>query len=234
LIVLGAWLATRLNATDPLLSVSNAGNAIMSGFGTVLAIDSVLVLLAVVSIDTYSGMLTLVTAVDSLHPIRPTKAIRAVFVCLITALWVAVTLIGGSNAIAALTLALTLILYLLAPWTAVNLVDFFFIRRGHYVIRELFNPRGMYGQWAWRGLLAYSLGWLAIVPFAVLPNLWTGFLAARLGGVDIGWLVGLLVAGGSYYLFNNRLGLDVAQVAPFAQGSAPATRVAGAAPANSA
>jgi nucleobase:cation symporter-1, NCS1 family len=228
LIVVGAWLATHLTATDPLVAVSSAGNAILHGFGTVLAIDSVLVLLAVVSIDTYSGMLTLVTAFDSIRPIEPTRAVRAIFVSAITVLWVSVALIGGQNAIAALTLALTIILYMLVPWTAVNLVDFFFVRRGHYKIRDLFNPRGIYGRWAWRGLLAYALGWFAIMPFAVLPNLWIGALAARLGGVDIGWLVGLLVAGASYYLFSKRISVNVEQIAAFAKGNASVTPIVGA------
>jgi purine-cytosine permease-like protein len=64
---------------------------------------------------------------------------------------------------------------------------------------------------------------VAIAPFAVLPNLWTGALAARLGGIDIGWLVGLVVAGGSYYLFSKGLSLDMEHVAMFgnAQGAAP-------------
>jgi nucleobase:cation symporter-1, NCS1 family len=225
LIVLGAWLATRLTVTDPLVAVSTAGNAIMQGFGTVLAIDSVLVLLAVVSIDTYSGMLTLITAVDSIRSIKPTRAIRTIFVTVITAMWVAVTLIGGQNAIEALTLALTVILYMLAPWTAVNLVDFFFVRYGHYSIHDLFNPRGMYGRWAWRGLLAYTLGWFAIAPFAVLPNVWTGSLAARLGGVDIGWLVGLVVAGGSYYLLSNGIAVDVKRIGVFGESDASSSRI---------
>ena len=228
LIVLGAWLATRLSVTDPLVALSSAGNAIWHGFGTVLAIDSVLVLLAVVSIDTYSGMLTLVTAFDSFRPIKSTKAIRAVFVTVMTALWVLVTLIGGQNAIAVLTLVLTIILYMLVPWTAVNLVDFFFVRRGNYMIRDLFDPRGVYGRWAWRGLVAYALGWLAIMPFAVLPDLWTGSLAARMGGVDIGWLVGLLVAGASYYLFSKSITMNMEQIAAFAKGNASATHIVGA------
>jgi purine-cytosine permease-like protein len=219
LIVLGAWLATRLNVTDPLVAVSIAGNSVAQGFGVVLAIDSVFALLAVVCIDTYSGMLTLVTALDSFRPVKPTRAIRTSFILVFTALWVAVTLAVGQNAIAALMLTLTIILYLLVPWTAVNLVDFFFVRRGHYVIRELFNPHGMYGRWAWRGVLAYALGGGAMVPFAVLPNLWTGSLAARIGGVDIAWLIGLVVAGGSYYAFGQRLDLEARPVAQSLSGA---------------
>jgi purine-cytosine permease-like protein len=199
--------------------VSIAGNAIANGVGVVLAVDTVFVLLGVVCVDTYSGMLTLVTALDSFRPVKPTRAIRTLFVFVFTALWVAVTLAVGQNAIAALTLTLTIILYLLVPWTAVNLVDFFFVRRGHYVIRELFNPRGMYGRWAWRGVLAYGLGAFAIVPFAVLPDVWTGSLAARIGGVDIGWLVGLVVAGGSYYGFSHSLDREARPVAPALNGA---------------
>lgn len=226
LLVLGAWLATRLNASDPLVAVSIAGNAVFKGFGTVLAIDSALVLLAVVAIDTYSGMLTLVTASDCIRSIKPTRIVRAIFIGVFTTLWVLVTLFGGQNAIASLTLALTIILYMLVPWTAVNLIDFFFVRRGHYLIRELFNPHGIYGQWAWRGLLAYTLGAVAIAPFAVLPNLWTGSIAAKMGGIDIGWLVGLVVAGGSYYLFSKGLRLDIEQVAIFDNGQGAAARTA--------
>jgi purine-cytosine permease-like protein len=40
---------------------------------------------------------------------------------------------------------LLLILRLFIPWTAVNLVDFYIVRRGHYAIAETFNPRGLYG-----------------------------------------------------------------------------------------
>lgn len=227
LIVLGAWLATRLNAIDPLVAVAGAGNAFFPGFGTVLALDSVLVLLAVVSIDTYSGMLTLVTALDSIRAIRPGRMIRAVFVSVVTAAWVAVTFVGGQNAITALTLLLTIILYMLVPWTAVNLIDFFFIRRGHYAVRDLFNPNGIYGKWAWRGLLAYALGWFAIVPFAVLPGIWLGSLAARIGGVDIAWLVGLIAAGGSYYLFSKDISVETELGAIFASDNALAGRLAG-------
>ena len=121
------------------------------GFGTLLAADSVLVLIGVIALDNYSGMLTLMTAVDSFRKLTSGKKTRTAFVGIMTAMWVVVTLLGGQNAMTALTLALTAILYLLVPWTAVNLIDFFFTRRGHYAVTEIFNPDGIYGRWAgWR------------------------------------------------------------------------------------
>jgi len=227
LIALGAWLAVMMGASDPLVALNTSGNAVFPHFGTVLVIDSVAVLFALVSVDNYSGMLTLVTAADSFKTMPRTRAVRAIFITLITALWAGATLICGQSAMTALGLMLTLVLYLLVPWTSVNLVDFFFVRRGHYAVTELFKPDGIYGSWAWRGLLSYALGWAAILPFAVLPGVWTGPLAAKIGGVDISWLMGLLVAGGSYYFIGKGIAVEHEETAVLSsesqlEGYAPA------------
>jgi len=200
LIALGAWLTTRLGFADPMVAVSRAGNAIFAGYGTIIAVDSVLLMFAMISMTTYSGMLTFAALFDSIWPINSTLRIRAIFVGLVTVLWVGATLAAGESAINALMLLLTILLYLLVPWTAVNLVDYFFVRRGHYAIKDLFKVDGIYGSWGWRGLLAYILGWIVIVPFAVLPGIYVGPIANKLHGVDIAWLVCLVVAGLSYYL----------------------------------
>ena len=39
------------------------------------------------------------------------------------------------------------------------------MRKGHYSIREIFNPNGMYGRWNWRGLIAYVVGFVSMIPF---------------------------------------------------------------------
>src|ERR1035438_10290512 len=65
---------------------------------------------------------------------------------------------------------LALLLYLFTPWTAINLIDFYIVRKGHYSIREIFNPSGMYGRWNWRGLLAYGTGFLVMIPFFSTPT----------------------------------------------------------------
>ena len=91
-------------------------------------------------------------------------------------------------------------LYLLVPWTATNLVDFFFVRRGHYAITELFNPNGIYGTWGARGLIAYAARVRVRDPVhgAAGSRRWsyTGPLAPN--GIDIAWIVGLArVSGGA-------------------------------------
>jgi nucleobase:cation symporter-1, NCS1 family len=200
LIALGAWLTTRMGLADPMIAISRAGNALFSGFGTIIVIDSVLLMFAMIAMTSYSGMLTLATWLDSLRPVTPTLTIRGILIGVITLLWVGATLAAGENAINALMLLLTVLLYLLVPWTAVNLVDYFFVRHGHYAIKDLFRADGIYGSWGRRGLLAYILGWIVIVPFAALPGIYVGPIAKKIHGIDIAWLVSLATAGLFYYL----------------------------------
>ena len=205
LIALGAWLATRLKATDALVSLRDAGDSVFGGLGTILAFASVAILVATMGMNAYGGTLTTITAIDAFRKVSPTRAIRVVTILALAALWTVVSLAISANAIATLSSTLIMMLYLLAPWTAVNLVDYFFVRRGRYAITDLFTADGLYGTWGSRGISAFLLGFAASVPFFVLPNIWTGPLGNVLQGVDVAWLVGLVVSGGSYYLLTRSL-----------------------------
>jgi purine-cytosine permease-like protein len=198
LIILGAWLATRIAATDSVGALATAGDMIVPGFGTLLALVSIGALVATMGINAYSGMLTILTGIDSVRPVAPTRALRIGFILALAVLWFAIAASFGGNAIAALNATLIVMLYLLAPWTSVNLVDYFLIRRGRYAITDLARPDGIYGLWNWRGLGAYFAGLLASVPFFAIHGVWIGPIAQRFGGVDIAWLVGLAVAAVGY------------------------------------
>jgi nucleobase:cation symporter-1, NCS1 family len=208
LISLGAWLATRLGASDGLVALHDAGNAIFQGFGVLMALASVTALVATMGLNAYSGMLTVVTAMNSLFEAPPTPRLRIMAIIAVAAGWIAVTFAITENAIALLFATLTIMLYLLVPWTSVNLADYFFVRRGRYAITQLFMPHGIYGAWGVRGLIAYALGFIASMPFFVVPDMYTGPAARALGGVDVGWLVGLGVAGGAYLLLSRSLDIS--------------------------
>jgi len=208
LISLGAWLATRLGASDGLVSLHDAGNALFPGFGVLMALASVTALVATMGLNAYSGMLTVVTALNSLFEVPPTPRLRVMAILGVAAAWIAITFAITANAIALLFATLTIMLYLLVPWTSVNLTDYFFVRRGRYAITHLFMPQGIYGAWGTRGLIAYVLGFLATLPFLVLPDVYTGPAARALGGVDVGWLVGLIVSGGTYLILCRSLDLS--------------------------
>ena len=215
LLPLGAWLGTHLGASDPLAGLYTAGNNVFGGLGSIIAAVSVLALVATMGLNAYSGMLTIVTGMDSLRPVNPTRRIRIVVIVVLAIIW---SVLGNvlQNATQALNNSLLVMLTLLAPWTAINLVDFFLIRRGHYAITDLFTPNGVYGAWARRGIVAYLIGIAVELPFLVLggDGAYVGYIASHyLSYVDISWLVGMIVAGGLYAVTARSIDRDAERAA---------------------
>ena len=222
LIALGAWLATRLNISDGLVGLQVVGDNVAAPLGSITAFLSATALLATMGMNAYGAMLTVLTGVDSFKTLKTSRAWHAVTVLALAVVWYAIgagiSTSGSSTAVSAVLNSLTLMLYLLVPWTALNLVDFFFVRRGHYAITDIFRPDGVYGAWGWRGLTAYFAGFAAEIPFMVLPPIaglsYTGYFPAHLtNGVDYSWLVGLLVSGLVYLVLSRSLDLTAEQAA---------------------
>ena len=108
---------------------------------------------------------------------------------------------------------IVMLLYFFTPWTSVNLVDYFLVRKGHYAIREIFNPTGVYGRWGWIGISAYLMGFIAMIPFMVIgvPNTkfdwWIGWIATRISYTDLSVFVGLPVSAIAYLILSRRIDL---------------------------
>ena len=150
--------------------------------------------MTITTLNFYGASLTLLSVVDSLKPGRPTLARRVLTLVISTVAASGIALASTENFVEKFGEFLAVLLYLFTPWTAINLVDFYWVRKGHYSVREIFNPRGMYGRWNWRGLLAYGVGFVAMIPFFSVAGLYVGPVATALGGADIAMLVGLPVA----------------------------------------
>lgn len=206
LIPLGAYLASRLGASDALVALRDAGDAFFKPLGTVAAIMSVLALVATMGINAYSAMLSVVTGIDCFKKVEPTARIRVVTIVVLAAVWCGAAFALSTDALTALSNSLILMLYLLVPWTAINLVDFFLVRHGAYSIMDMFKPDGIYGAWSPRGLVTYFVAVAGMLPFMVLlappdgTSPYTGFLANKLDGVDYSAAVGLLVASVLYFI----------------------------------
>ena len=93
------------------------------------------------------------------------------------------------------------LIYLVIPWSAINLVDYYLVRRGRYDVRALFLSGGRNRDVNWRTMLAFLAGLAAEVPFAdsVYPA-FEGPVATAWNGLDVSWLAGFIVAGALYYL----------------------------------
>lgn len=212
LMSLGALLASMTPTPDAIAGIQKIGNDIAPGFGTFAVVVSALALITVMAVNAYGGMLTSASMVDAFRTVRPTIGIRVIGVVAIQVVVLVVALLLPADYLASLNVFLLLMLYFLIPWTAVNLVDFYFVRRGHYAITAIFDPRGIYGLWSWRGLTAYLVGMAAMVPF-FSTSFFTGPVAAALDGADISFAVGLLVSGLLYFALTRGIDLEAEKAA---------------------
>jgi NCS1 family nucleobase:cation symporter-1 len=208
LMCLGAALAAWAGANfDTIASIKSAGDHVFSGFGAIALVFSTLGLISVTALNMYGGSLTLISAIDSFKKIRPTAKLRILTIGVTAVLSLIPALLIGENFLTNFQDFLLLVLYLFIPWTAVNLVDYYVVRRGHYAVAEIFNPHGLYGRWGWRGITAYLVGFAAMLPF-LSTSKYTGFVAADLNGADISMFVGLPVAGILYWVLARSLDVE--------------------------
>jgi nucleobase:cation symporter-1, NCS1 family len=210
----GSWtmlVGTIVAALNPTQEVAQAlrtaADALLPGLGQPLLLCSLLGLVTITSLNFYGASLTLMSVLDSLRPSRATLAKRMLTLLIAAVAASALAAISTENFVAKFGAFLSVLLYLFTPWTAINLVDFYWVRKGHYSVREIFNPRGMYGRWNWRGLLAYAVGFVSMIPF-FSTGIYTGPVAARLGGADLAMLVGLPVSALVYLAACRSLDVD--------------------------
>lgn len=201
LMSLGNFIAASVPVPDALVNLQYVGDQWFDGFGE-LAVVLVLIpgAIALMGINLYGAMLSSLSIVQSFRPsLRASARNRALGIVggavgvFAVARWLPASYLGSFNDF------VTIMLYVLVPWTAVNLVDYYFVRRGHYAVTEIFRPDGIYGLWGWRGLLAYVLGLAALAPFVRVGTI-EGPLLDDVGGVDLAFVIGLLVPAAVYWL----------------------------------
>jgi purine-cytosine permease-like protein len=214
---LGAIAASPVAANYPSTVdvIRTTGDAVFNGLGATVLLLSVPALIMIVAMNMYGGALILITMADSFKPIKPALWHRVAGIAFITIAALMGSFYSNSNAdfLGYYNNLIVILLYLFTPWTAVNLVDYFLVRKGHYAIREIFKPRGLYGQWGWRGISGYAAGFVAMIPFMVVgtPDTkfewWIGPIARDLSFTDLSIFIGLPVSSIVYMLLARSIDL---------------------------
>lgn len=213
MMLVGAFAAAAFTDPDIVVALRRSADGMFSGFGWLMLVSSFGGLITITSLNLYGASLTLLSVIDSLRPIRLGVAPRmaALVVILIASLSLSLGMSG--NVLHGFEAFLGVLVYLFTPWTAINLADFFFVRKGHYSIRAMFMADGIYGRWNWRGLTAYAVGFAAMIPF-FKTELYVGPVAEALGRADISMLIGLPVSAAVYVWLCRSLDLttELAQI----------------------
>lgn len=193
MMLIGMLTAAEFPKIDLALGLQGTGDLILPGFGLIVLLAALPGLITINTLNFYGASLTLLSIVDSFRPLRYTIMERVGSLVVLGAVATGIAFAATEDFTARFGDLLAVLLYLFTPWTAINLVDFYYVRKGHYSVREMFNPNGLYGRWNWRGLVAYFVGFVAMIPF-FSTGMYTGTVAKMLGGADIAMVVGLPIS----------------------------------------
>ena len=195
--VLGATLATVSQQTDP-------GELVVGAFGA-LAVPLILLVLhgpvATNILNMYSCSLCVQTLDWKIDRRKLTYGVG------VLAMIFTVFLVYQQNFASTLDAWLSGMVTWVAPWAAVMLIHYWIFTRQQIDVDTLFEPpgRGRLADVRWSAVIAFAAGILAtwLFSYGAVPFL-QGPAARAIGGVDLSWLAGAVVAGLVYYLTGAR------------------------------
>ncbi|RUT26417.1 cytosine permease [Asaia sp. W19] len=201
----GSMLAMALGAVVGSLA---GGQHVVQSLMGVLGVAAIPVLLAFSlgiavanAMNVYCGALSTLTVAQTFSTHRhhgQGMRLAVTIVLLVFAFCMATLMADGF--MAAYSEFLELLMCVMIPWTAINLTDYYLLHHGEYDVASFFKrDGGIYGHWNLPALICYVLGLVIQFPF-LSTALYTGSMARILGGVDISWVVSLLVTPPLYLL----------------------------------
>ena len=153
----------------------------------------------VTALNAYGSFMSMATIVGGFRRgLRMSMRHRFFYIVATVGLATLLALLGRHSFLKGFEAFILLLLMVFTPWSAINLVDYYFVTRSRYDLPALSDPDGRYGRWNMTGILTYLAGILVQLPF-ISTTLYTGSLVASLGGADISWIVGLVVPGALYF-----------------------------------
>ena len=155
--------------------------------------------MVVTSLNAYGSFMSMATIVSGFRRgLRITVAHRLFYIVAMVGVATLLALLGRHSFLKAFETFILFLLAVFTPWSAINLVDYYFFTRSRYDVPALTDPNGRYGRWNMTGIVIYVIGILVQLPF-ISSAFYTGPLVASLGDADISWIVGLIVPAVLYY-----------------------------------
>ncbi|MBT2739053.1 cytosine permease [Bacillus sp. ISL-7] len=183
--------------------LDNSSMNLANLFGPFSVIVYLVLILGVLDINIfnlYGAFMATITCLEPFTKLRGTTKVRASLVVCIAIISTTLALAGKGDFIHYYSNFVNLLLYVLIPWTSINLVDYYFVRHGKYNVKAIFDLNGEYGKVNWLSILAYTIGVFTEIPF-IDTSLYKGPLADLIKGIDVTWFTGMLFSGILYYVF---------------------------------
>jgi nucleobase:cation symporter-1, NCS1 family len=170
------------------------------------------------ALNAYTGMLALESVRSTWQKVVASRTARVIGLLVIFIIATVLAETGYKTFLTSFENFIDVLLFFFVPWSVINLVDFYIVKKGRYDVKSFFSPSGLYGGWRWVALIPYVIALGAQVPF-IDQTLYVGPMVKVLGGADISWLVGFVVAGAGYLIAIRITGGQIQVAAPEAQGA---------------
>jgi NCS1 family nucleobase:cation symporter-1 len=199
---IGAYLA----AWHPDLT-GHSGTGISALFGQGRFVAAALIILNLLQVNVmvlysaYMSTVTIVTGVRGMKRVALSTKLLVMTVLMLIA--TAIALLAQDSFDRYFSDLLALLVYVLIPWSAINLADYYIVRKGVYSIDQMFQMDGIYGRYRWKTLAVYAISVATQIPFMNL-SFYAGPVA-RATGADMAWLPGLLAPAVLYCIVERPL-----------------------------
>ncbi|HEJ8267492.1 TPA: cytosine permease [Klebsiella oxytoca] len=207
--VIGAQIAMTVGVLAAALSQGKlVGHEVdyIVGLGGTGAIATLLYLsiafgkLTINTLNAYGSLMCLATVYScGKQRVRVSQSVRLLVLAMIITLATAIAIIGQHSFLSAFKSFLLFLLTFFTPWSAINLVDYYFFNHQAIDMEALNDPNGKYRAWNVTGLGVYLVGVAVQTPF-IDSGFYSGPFVKMLGGIDISWLIGLALPAGLYYV----------------------------------
>ncbi|MFD0829188.1 purine-cytosine permease family protein [Bacillus sp. UNC438CL73TsuS30] len=194
-------LGVILTALIPkFLDNSSLGLAKLVGpqLAVIMYVVIVLGVLAVNVLNLYGAFMSITTTLEAFTKLKATTNVRFWLVFATAIIGTVLAIWGNGNFLSNFENFILLLSYFMVPWTAINLIDYYLLRRGEYNVWDVFDVNGQYGKFNWIAIIAYLISFILEVPF-VNTSMYVGPVSKALDGTDIAWIVGLAVPLVLYY-----------------------------------
>lgn len=155
--------------------------------------------LTINTLNAYGSMMCLATVYSCRgRVVQLSRLARFSILATVIIIATGVAMLGQHSFLSAFKSFLLFLLTFFTPWSAVNLVDYYFFNHQPIDIKALNNPAGKYRAWNAVGLGTYFFGVVIQTPF-IDSGFYSGPMVKVLGGIDISWGGGLLFPAMVYY-----------------------------------
>jgi len=189
-------LGAAVAAVAPELYMTvDLGTSLASLFGSWRPLAQLLMVIGVVQgnvMNLYSAYMSTITIFSSLRGMeRITSLGKFLAMAGLMAIATLISLLAQDKFQAYFSDVLNAMIYLLVPWSAINLADYYVVRKGQYNLADMFNADGIYGAYRWATIGVFALAVIVQTPFMSL-SFYQGPLARWIGS-DVAWVPGLLI-----------------------------------------